>query len=72
MRRRAREVVNIIVAAGGKAAAVQADLSCSLEVTRLLDQAEQTLGALHIVVANAAEYSATVQGCSCHSCFDMS
>jgi 3-oxoacyl-[acyl-carrier protein] reductase len=51
----AREVVKTISDAGGKAAAVQADLSRPTEVTRLFDEAEQTLGALDIVVANAAD-----------------
>src|SRR6266536_2566163 len=52
---RAREVVQNIADAGGKATAVQADLSHPIEVTRLFDQAEQTVGALDIVVANAAD-----------------
>lgn len=42
---RAREVVQTIVDAGGKAAAVQADLARSAEVTRLFDEAEQAVGA---------------------------
>ena len=52
---RAREVVETITAAGGNAAAVQADLSRPNEVTRMFDQAEQIFGALDIVVANAAD-----------------
>ncbi|MGH7585297.1 MAG: SDR family NAD(P)-dependent oxidoreductase [Gemmatimonadales bacterium] len=48
-------VVKTIAAAGGKAAAVQADLSRPTEVARLFDDAEQTLGALDIVVVNAAD-----------------
>ncbi len=51
----AREVVKTIADAGGKAAAVQADLSRPTEVTRLFDEAERTVGALDIVVANAAD-----------------
>jgi 3-oxoacyl-[acyl-carrier protein] reductase len=52
---RAREVVSTIVDGGGKAAAIQADLSRTAEVVRLFDQAEQTAGVLDIVVANAAD-----------------
>src|SRR5688500_6941196 len=52
---RAREVVETIAAAGGKAVAVQADLSRTTEVARLFDDAERLLGALDIVVANAAD-----------------
>lgn len=51
----AREVAKTITDAGGKAAAVQADLSRPTEVTRLFDDAEQAGGALDIVVANAAD-----------------
>jgi len=51
----AREVVKTIADAGGKAAAIQADLSRPTEVTRLFDEAERTVGALDIVVANAAD-----------------
>jgi 3-oxoacyl-[acyl-carrier protein] reductase len=51
----AREVVKTIADAGGKAAAVQADLSRPTEVTRLFDEAERAVGALDIVVANAAD-----------------
>ena len=51
---RAGEVVKTITDAGGKAAAVQADMSRPAEVVRLFDEAEQTAGALDIVVANAA------------------
>jgi 3-oxoacyl-[acyl-carrier protein] reductase len=51
----AREVVKTITDAGGNAAAVQANLSRPAEVTRLFDEAEQRVGALDIVVANAAD-----------------
>ena len=52
---RAREVIETITNAGGKATAIQADLSRAGEVTRLFDAAEQIFGALDIVVANAAD-----------------
>jgi 3-oxoacyl-[acyl-carrier protein] reductase len=52
---RAREVVASVADAGGKAAAVQADLSHPSEVARLFDEAERAVGALDIVVANAAD-----------------
>ncbi len=51
----AREVVKTIADAGGKAVAVQADLSRPTEVIRLFDEAERVVGALDIVVANAAD-----------------
>jgi 3-oxoacyl-[acyl-carrier protein] reductase len=52
---RAQEVVKTITDAGGTAAAVQADLQHPAEVSRLFDQAEQAVGGLDIVVANAAD-----------------
>jgi 3-oxoacyl-[acyl-carrier protein] reductase len=52
---RAQEVVNTIVAQGGKATAVRADLSRPTEVARLFDDAEKAIGALSIVVASAAD-----------------
>ncbi|TDX08403.1 SDR family oxidoreductase [Kribbella sp. VKM Ac-2566] len=52
---RADEVVETIAAAGGTAVAVQADLSRPGEVVALFDQAERAIGALDIVVANAAD-----------------
>ncbi len=52
---RANEVVKSIVDAGGKAAAVAADLSQLGEVTRLFDEAERAVGCLDIVAANAAD-----------------
>jgi 3-oxoacyl-[acyl-carrier protein] reductase len=51
---RAREVVDTITRAGGKAVAVRADLARRSGVTSLFEQAEHSLGALDIVVANAA------------------
>jgi 3-oxoacyl-[acyl-carrier protein] reductase len=52
---RARDVVRIIADAGGKASAVQADVSRPTEVTRMFDEAERAVGKLDIVVANAAD-----------------
>jgi len=52
---RAREVVKTISDAGGKAEAIQADLSRPAEVTRLFEEADRTQGALDIVVASAAD-----------------
>jgi 3-oxoacyl-[acyl-carrier protein] reductase len=51
----AQEVVDRIVGGGGKAVAIGADLSRSTEVTRLFEEAETAVGALDIVVANAAD-----------------
>jgi 3-oxoacyl-[acyl-carrier protein] reductase len=51
----AREVVETITGAGGKAAAVQADLTRPAEVGRMFDEAEQTFGAFDIVVASAGD-----------------
>jgi 3-oxoacyl-[acyl-carrier protein] reductase len=51
----ARETVTAIADAGGKAAAVRADLSRATEVTRAFDEAEHSVGALDIVVASAAD-----------------
>jgi 3-oxoacyl-[acyl-carrier protein] reductase len=52
---RAREVVERIADSGVKAIAIAADLSRPTEVSRLFDEAEQAVGALDIVVANAAD-----------------
>jgi 3-oxoacyl-[acyl-carrier protein] reductase len=52
---RAEEVVRTIAAAKGKAVAISADLSRPAEVARLFDEAQQKLGILDIVVANAAD-----------------
>jgi 3-oxoacyl-[acyl-carrier protein] reductase len=51
----ADEVVRAIRDQGGTAIAVQADLSRPGEVTRLFDQAQDALGPLDIVFANAAD-----------------
>ena len=49
----AQEVVKGIIAKGGKAVAVQADVAKPSEVRRLFQEAERALGGLDIVVANA-------------------
>ena len=49
----AREVVQAISANGGKAIAIQADVSKPAQVRRLFSEAEKALGRLDIVVANA-------------------
>jgi len=54
----ADEVVKGIVAKGGKAVAIQADVSRSAEVRRLFEEAEKAIGKLDIVVANAAVFLA--------------
>lgn len=51
---RAREVVEGIEAKGGKAIAVQADVSKLADIRRLFDQAEAAFGKPDVVVANAA------------------
>lgn len=55
-RQSAQEAVSKIVSKGGKAAAIQADVSKPVEVHRLFVEAEKALGALDIVVANAGVY----------------
>jgi|RhiMetdeSRZDD1v2_1073273.scaffolds.fasta_scaffold121843_1 3-oxoacyl-[acyl-carrier protein] reductase len=52
----AQEIVKSIVDKGGKAVAVQADVSKPAEVKRLFDEAEKALGSLDIVVANAGVF----------------
>lgn len=52
---RAEEAVRAVSAKGPQAIAVKADLSRPAEVARLFDEAERALGALDIVVANAAD-----------------
>ncbi len=49
----AQEVVKAISAKGGKAIAIQADVSKPAEVRRLFNEAEKAMGGLDIVVANA-------------------
>jgi 3-oxoacyl-[acyl-carrier protein] reductase len=49
----AQALVNDILGRGGKAVAVQADLSKLAEVRRLFSEAEKAIGGLDIVVANA-------------------
>jgi 3-oxoacyl-[acyl-carrier protein] reductase len=51
----ARDVVRNITDMGGKAVAVQADLSHPNEVSRMFDISEQSMGSLNIVVASAGE-----------------
>lgn len=50
----AREVMAEVTAAGGKAVAVQADVSRAADVLRLFDEAQAAFSHLDIVVANAA------------------
>jgi 3-oxoacyl-[acyl-carrier protein] reductase len=54
----AQEVVNDIIATGGKAVAIQADMSKPAEVRRLFDEAEKAVGRLDVVVANAGVFLA--------------
>jgi 3-oxoacyl-[acyl-carrier protein] reductase len=49
----ARAVVDSILSRGGKAIAIQADLSKAAEVRRMFSEAEKALGRIDIVVANA-------------------
>ena len=50
----AREVVASIVAAGGRAFAIQADISREEQVMRMFEAAERELGPIHGLVNNAA------------------
>jgi 3-oxoacyl-[acyl-carrier protein] reductase len=52
----AQVVVNNILGKGGKAIAIQADMSQPAEVRRLFSEAEKAMGQLDIVVANAGVY----------------
>jgi 3-oxoacyl-[acyl-carrier protein] reductase len=52
----AQEVVSDIVAKGGKAVAIQADVSKPAEVRRLFSESEKAVGRLDIVIANAGVY----------------
>lgn len=54
--RQANEVVSGIIDKGGKAIAIQADVSKPVEVRRLFDEAEKSLGQLDVVVANAGVF----------------
>lgn len=49
----AQELVTAISAKGGKAIAIQADVSKPAEVQRLFSEAEKAVGGLDIVIANA-------------------
>jgi 3-oxoacyl-[acyl-carrier protein] reductase len=49
----AEKTANDIIADGGKAFVIQADVSKVVEVKRLFAEAEKALGKLHIVIANA-------------------
>jgi len=55
-RQQADETVSGIIARGGRAIAIPADVSKPAEVGRLFDQAEKALGPLDIVVANAGVF----------------
>ena len=55
-RQKAQEAVKEVVVKGGKAVAIQADVSKPAEVQRLFNEAEKALGPLDIVVANAGVY----------------
>src|SRR4051794_2146569 len=50
---RAREVVDSVTGAGGKAIAVRADVADEAEVAAMLDVAEQTYGGVDVVVNTA-------------------
>ena len=54
----AQAVVDNIVAKGGKAIAIQGDISKPAEMGRLFSEAEKAMGQLDIVVANAGVYIA--------------
>lgn len=54
----AREVVKAIVAGGGRATAIPADVADPAQVKRLFDEAEKAVGPLDIVVANAGVFLA--------------
>jgi 3-oxoacyl-[acyl-carrier protein] reductase len=49
----AQQLVGQITAAGGRAAALSADLAYPAEVARLVEDAEQAFGAIDILVSNA-------------------
>src|SRR4030095_8230459 len=54
--RQAEETVSGIIAKGGLATAIQADVSNANEVGRLFNEAEKSFGPLDIVVANAGVF----------------
>lgn len=54
----AESVVDAIVAAGGRAIAVQADVAKAMDVTRLFEQAKEAFGSLDILVNNAGVFKA--------------
>ena len=53
-RQAAEAVVETIISKGGKAHAVQADISQTDDIKRLFDETEEAVGKLQIVIANAA------------------
>jgi 3-oxoacyl-[acyl-carrier protein] reductase len=55
-RDQADEVVQAITRAGGRAAAIGADLASAADCTRLVDTVRQTLGPIDIVVNNAGVF----------------
>ncbi len=57
-RHEAEAVVAGIIARGGKALAIQADVAKPIDVRRLFEEAEEALGPLDIVVANAGVFLA--------------
>lgn len=54
----AQSVVDAITAAGGRAIAIQADVTKSVDVVRLFERAKEAFGALDILVNNAGVYQA--------------
>lgn len=54
----AETVVDAIVAAGGRATTIQADVAKSADVARLFERARETFGSLDILVNNAGVYQA--------------
>jgi 3-oxoacyl-[acyl-carrier protein] reductase len=54
----AETVVDAIVAASGRAIAIQADVAKSADVARLFERAKETFGSLDILVNNAGIYQA--------------
>lgn len=55
----AQTVVEAIVASGGRAAAIQADVANAAELTRLFEQGKKAFGTPDIVVNNAGVFQAT-------------